>query len=289
MLMNPDKSVVVLGLPGSGKTTFLAALWHIVTERDIETKLKFGGLQAGDGAHLNEIAKQWRSAVVQERTAISGNRLVSMNLVDERTNTFRMTFPDVPGEAYQRMWESRDCEPEVAEGLRAAGVLLFIHSDTIAKPRWVVDEALLAEGMGVEREVERREVSWQPTLAPTQVQLVDILQMLQRSPLNVGVRRVAVMLSAWDKVENEGTRPEEFFGAELPLLEQYLRQPIIGWTVRVYGVSAQGGDYDDGSGLVTQPSAEALRNMETASERIKLVDEDSVGHDLTEPIAWLVT
>ena len=289
MAMSPEQSVVVLGLPGSGKTTFLAALWHIVTERDIETKLKFGGLQAGDGAYLNEIAKQWRRAVVQERTAISGSQLVGMNLLDERSSTFRMTFPDVPGEAYQRMWESRDCEAKVAEGLRATGVLLFIHSDTIVKPRWLVDEALLAEGMGIEREVEDGEVSWQPTLAPTQVQLVDILQMLQRSPFSVGDRRVAVMLSAWDKVEDERVRPEEFFCAELPLLEQYLRQSTNGWTVKVYGVSAQGGDYDDGSEAVTEPSAEALRNLATASERIKLVDEDSVVHDLTEPIAWLVT
>ena len=288
MTMSPEKSVVVLGLPGSGKTTFLAALWHIVTERDIKTKLTFGGLRVGDSAHLNEIAKQWRNAVVQERTATSGSRLVSMNLVDEGTNTFRMTFPDVPGEAYQRMWEARDCEAEVAEGLRAAGVLLFIHADTIIKPRWVVDEARLAEELGIEMEGEGVEVAWRPTLAPTQVQLVDILQLLQRSPLNVGVRRIAVMLSAWDKVEEEGARPEEFLDTELPLLEQYLRQSINGWTVKVYGVSAQGGDYDEGSGAVAQPSADALRNLETASERIKLVDGDSVDHDLTEPIAWLV-
>ena len=96
------------------------------------------------------------------------------------------------------------------------------------------------------------------------------------------------MLSAWDKVEEEGARPKEFLDTELPLLEQYLRQSTNGWTVKVYGVSAQGGDYDEGCGAVAQPSADALRNLETASERIKLVDGDSVDHDLTEPIAWLV-
>ena len=287
--MGPKESVVVLGLPGSGKTTFLAALWHIVTERDINTKLSFAGLQAGDSAHLNEIARRWRNAVVQERTAISGNRLVSMNLVQAGTKTFRMTFPDVPGEAYQRMWEARDCEQEVAEGLQATGVLLFIHSDTIVQPRWVVDEVRLSEAMGVKMAVGGEKVDWQPALAPTQVQLVDILQMLQRRPLHVGSRRVAVMLSAWDKVAKEGAIPEKFLDTRLPLLAQHLRQPSNGWSMKVYGVSAQGGDYDDGSGADGQPSADALRNLETASERIKLVDGDAVGHDLTEPIAWLVT
>jgi type IV secretory pathway ATPase VirB11/archaellum biosynthesis ATPase len=32
-----ERSVVIIGLPESGKTTFLAALWHLITERDVET------------------------------------------------------------------------------------------------------------------------------------------------------------------------------------------------------------------------------------------------------------
>jgi len=30
------QSVVIIGLPESGKTTFLGALWHLVTAREIE-------------------------------------------------------------------------------------------------------------------------------------------------------------------------------------------------------------------------------------------------------------
>lgn len=288
--MNPEKSVVVLGLPGSGKTTFLAALWHIVTGMDINTKLNFGGLTVGDNAYLNNIARRWRDAVVQERTESSGNQWVSMNLVDANDKKFRMTFPDVPGEAYQRMWETRECERETAKGLQAVGVLLFIHSDTIVPPHWVVDEAELSEAMGVEMEPEGEEVDWQPGFAPTQVKLVDILQMLQRGTLDVGPRRVAVMLSAWDKVEGKGINPKAFLDKKLPLLAQHLQQPSNGWTTQIYGVSAQGGDYVSASGEDAQASADALRSLETASERIKLVDDGgSVSHDLTEPIAWLVT
>ena len=288
-MMGSEQSVVVLGLPGSGKTTFLGALWHVVTERDIETRLHFGGLHVGDSAHLNEIARRWRNAEVQARTATSGARSVGMNLVDAGGNRFRLTFPDVPGEAYQRMWEARDCEPEVSQGLRAVGVLLFIHSDTIVPPRWLVDEVHLSEAMGVERVVEDEETDWDPAGAPTQVKLVDILQMLQRSPLHVGARRLAVMLSAWDKVESEGVSPTEFLDTRLPLLAQHLRRSTNSWSTRVYGLSAQGGDYDDGTGATARASADRLRNLETASERIRLVDGESVGRDLTAPIAWLVT
>lgn len=288
--MMPEQSVVVLGLPESGKTTFLAALWHIVTAMDIETKLSFDRLTAGDNVYLNDIARRWRDAVIQERTAFSGNQWVSMNLVDANDKKFRMTFPDVPGEAFQGMWEDRECEQEIAKGLKAVGVLLFIHSDTIVSPHWIVDEAQLSKAMDVEMEVEGGEVDWKPSLAPTQVQLVDILQMLQRGVLSVGPRRVAVMLSAWDKVVEDRTSPNAFLDKKLPFLAQYLHRPSNDWIFKVYGVSAQGGDYVGANGENARASADALRSLETASERIVLVDDGgSVGHDLTEPIAWLVT
>ncbi len=57
-----EGSVVIIGLPSSGKTTFLAALWHLITERDIETRLRFGDLRAGNATHLNVIAARWRDA-----------------------------------------------------------------------------------------------------------------------------------------------------------------------------------------------------------------------------------
>src|SRR5436309_7725049 len=101
----PERSVVIIGLPASGKTTFLAALWHLITARDVETRLRFGTLRVGDLAYLNAIAARWREAKVQDRTAVTGNRIVSMSLINPAEGAVRVTFPDVPGEGYLRMWE----------------------------------------------------------------------------------------------------------------------------------------------------------------------------------------
>ena len=122
-----EASVVIIGLPSSGKTTFLAALWHVVTSREIDTALSFGGLKSGNKNHLNTIARRWREAKEQDRTAVTGNRLVSINLKDDVDNVVNVTFPDVPGESYLRMWEDRDCESEIADILREGNVLLFVH------------------------------------------------------------------------------------------------------------------------------------------------------------------
>ena len=81
-------------------------MWHLITERDIDTVLRFHNLRSGDVAHRNAIAARWREARVQERTAIGGNKLVSMNLLDKSGSAVRVTFPDVAGEAYRRMWRA---------------------------------------------------------------------------------------------------------------------------------------------------------------------------------------
>ena len=283
-----ERSVVIIGLPASGKSTYLAALWHLVTDGDVETTLRFGDLLAGGSGHLNTIATRWRRAMVQERTAVAGNRLVSMNLLDTTNQTVRVTFPDVPGEAYRRMWEDRDCESDIADILRTGEVLLFIHADAIRIPIWTVEEIALSRAVGLEGPDGQAKL-WNPRLAPTQVQLVDLLQLLRMPPLDIGPRRLAVMLSAWDKARDEGLTPEGYLEDKVPLLNQYLRRGADGWDYRIYGLSAQGGDYDKGEADGERSSkAEELRNLDQPSTRIQLVGPLPETHDLTKPLAWLM-
>jgi hypothetical protein len=61
------------------------------------------------------------------------------------------------------------------------------------------------------------------------------------------------------------------------------------WDFRVYGVSAQGGDYDEvKAGAKPTQSAEDLRVLDLPSTRIDLTDGTSKSHDLTVPLAWLM-
>lgn len=282
------RSAVIIGLPTSGKTTFLAAFWHLVTERDVDTMLRFDSLKDGDTSHLNAIAARWREAKEQDRTVHGGIRLVSMSLKDADDGPVRVTFPDVPGEAYQRMWEDRDCEPKIAEVLKDGDVLLFVHADTIRPPSWVADEVALSKAVGLEVP-PGQEVPWHPRLAPTQVQLVDLLQLLRMPPLDVGPRKLAIMLSAWDKAEGEELAPKAYLETKLPLLAQYLRVGADGWNWRAYGLSAQGGDYDPADPeAVLKPEAETLRQLDRPSTRIRLIGDGPETHDLTEPLVWLM-
>lgn len=282
-------SVVVIGLPGSGKTTFLAALWHLIAKREVPTKLRLDSLVRGNQKHLNEIADRWRNAQMQERTALGGNQFISIAVVDESGQRSTITFPDVQGEAYQGIWEDRECEREVADTLVRGNVLLFIHATEIKTPHWVVDIAAQTRALGLPVE-EGVPVPWSPHLAPTQVKAVGLLTLLTERPLDCGPRRLAVMFSAWDKASGEGLSPSEFLRQKLPLLHQYLFTNPNQWDTRVFGVSAQGGDYDEVKvGAQATRSAELLRELDNPSARIELRDATSKSHDLTIPLAWLLS
>jgi len=288
----PHRSVVAVGLPSSGKTTYLAALWHLICDRELTTRLSFHKLQSGDTTYLNAIAKRWRSAKEQERTIISGSRLVSISLKDQSNNPLRVTFPDIEGEIFDQMWEKRECDSKEAEYLQNGGVLLFIHADNIKAPKWVVDMTAMAKELGVEIS-DNGAIPWLPEYAPTQVKIVGLLSLLREAPLDSGPRRLAVMFSAWDKARGEGLVPDEFLKAKLPLLYQYLRQEGDEWEWRTYGVSAQGGEYDkpDPKDPKAPPSAkaESLLALDQPSSRIQLVSEETELHDLTEPLEWLIS
>lgn len=287
-----SSAIVVVGLPGSGKTTFLAALWHLIFGREMPTVLTLDSIAKGNQTHLNAIADRWLRAQEQERTLTNGDATVSLNLLDSEKRPACITFPDVAGEVFSKMWEQRECDPEIAEMLRQGNVVMFIKANRITAPLWILDVTQQAGALGEEGADENEEpIPWSPALAPTQVQLVSLLSLLAELQLTTGRRKLCVMLSAWDKAKDEQLPPSDFLAAKLPLLSQFLLTNRDSWDWRVYGVSAQGGDYDSAKrGSAQKEEAEQLRNLNLASERIILTEDGLVeAHDLTAPLAWLTT
>lgn len=285
--MSGEIHLSIVGLPSSGKTTLLAALWHMVREAGSTTALSFDGLSHGNYEHLNALAKRWRSGKIQQRTQVSGAKDVTMRLKDAAGQKIEVSFPDLPGEDFARMWERRELDKGMLETLAAPALVLLVNGDTIRMPAWVVDRIALAQKLGIAPpKVEPTE--WSPDLAPTQVRIVDLLQMLMSGDLDIGSRRLAVLISAWDKVEGEGLVPAKILESKLPLLDQYLRSGRDPWTWRVWGLSAQGGVYEDPEKNESFAETDRLRELERPSDRIKIVDGDAVISDITKPLEWLI-
>lgn len=286
------KKLLVVGLPRTGKTTFLAALWDVVGSGEVAGSMKLERL-SGDQQHLNDLRDLWADCHEVPRTRTANERVVSMTLRETRTNiTSEIVFSDMSGESFERQWTERVWTPEYEAHVQdAAGVLLFIHPHKVREPALIRDARCLMQriqGVTAQQEKDRgteddkgeQTVPAEPRFAATQVQLVELLQFIdRRRPKKEGFR-VAVVISAWDlvlKVEKRKT-PEAWLAERLPLLEQYLRAHSDEIPFRIYGVSAQGGDIEE--------EAERLRTSHRASDRIIVAHGKEQSPDITAPVRW---
>ena len=53
-----NKKLFIMGAPNAGKSTFLAALWHSVNQKDVRTDLTLDRM-AGNVNYLQGIEKKW--------------------------------------------------------------------------------------------------------------------------------------------------------------------------------------------------------------------------------------
>ncbi|HDR8996994.1 TPA: hypothetical protein QDB01_002923 [Burkholderia vietnamiensis] len=269
----------ILGLPRSGKTTFLAALWHLIDAGEVETKLVLDKL-VGDHAYLNNIVHAWRRCEEVPRTPRAAETNVAIHVHEPATGRkVVLGFPDLSGESFEDQFASRRCKAEYVEGFaRNGGILLFVNADRPQDGMTLVDIGPVVAG-DAEAPVAAEEQVWTPALVPEQVRLVDLLQFLQRPPFVRCERRLALCVSAWDVLGNSTLSPEQWVSRELPFLYQFLKNNPGSFNTRFYGISAQGGD------VKGELRSELAR--QTPSRRIRCVGPDSDDHDLTAPLLWL--
>jgi hypothetical protein len=291
--------LVAIGLPEAGKTTFLAAVWHVTESEEVKGSLRLEKV-SDEATHLNNIRTEWLSFKPVTRTVQGQEQPVSLWFRNEQAVIGEVSFPDLSGEEFRQAWKERHWPTDYDQIIRSAnGLLLFIHPNGVKEPMSIADVQRLADAAcpedvepddnkaivrDSEKVVEATE-EWDALKAPTQVQLVELLQFVrQRTKIEFPIR-LAVIISAWDIVKKEhGDKYSGEYGAQdwlkdrLPYLDQYFRSNPEFLVVRIYGVSAQGGDLN--------ADRAALKGFENASERILIEGSDCAPHDISEPIGW---
>lgn len=294
-----NASFVIMGLPASGKTTFLAALWHLVESGETECRLIMDHYR-GDFTYLNSIADAWRNFQKIPRTSQTGDTDVTIYLRDRITGVRGTAlFPDLAGEVFDLQVEERRCRPEFIEQADAEdGILFFINANVKEDSLSIVEynSRLPPEFRGETPTVGSAgegSISlaltipeWEPKFLPSQVRVVQLLSDLTRPPFTYRTRKLAFLISAWDLVSDQGLTSDEWLARNMPLVHQFLRTNGKSFTHRVYGVSAQGVSLEDNAAVDVAASL-------TPSRRIQIVgdddDDDDGLHDLTAPLVWLMS
>lgn len=269
--MSAERSVVMMGPPASGKTTYLAALWHQLESAEIATAFTANKLQ-NDREYLNQIRERWLEFEPVPRTPRSSDHSTILHLLHVSTKkSFDLSLPHVVGESFVEQWLTRRAPEEFVKQLKNAfGVILFIHSQQVLKGQLITSAV-------ADNTVTHENVEWDPSLTPTQVQLVDSIQSVSSVFDRGYLLRIAIVISAWDEVADR-IAPGSWFERKLPLLDQYLKANSASIASRVYGISAIGGKLSE---------KETLALGSSPSSRVRIHVGSEVLRDLTLPLEFL--
>jgi hypothetical protein len=281
-----NNSCILIGLPQSGKTTFLAALWHVVESGEVVGSIKISS-QPEDREYLNGLRDTWLKCEPLERTKAESMKEITFAAINDTGGALgSFTVPDVSGEMYKMQFESRKISQEFFDlASQATGVVLFVDPDTIKSPVLISSVPLVFRNAGgsPNSSPETGDI-WKHESAPTQVVLVDLLQVLH-SKINRPIK-VSVVISAWDLISNSTDKeinslsPSEWLAKQLPLLDQFLRSNETLFSHSVCGVSAQGSKYEGDN--------RKLHSFTKPSERIRVNFNGQDSNDITIPLKWIL-
>jgi hypothetical protein len=268
-------NVVMLGLPRTGKTTYAVGLHAGAANGAFET-LKIVSTDDPVAA-LNRGFERLAMRMPVERTETEVTEPIGLTVEIEGGETHKLRIPDRSGEALRGALHGRQWHPELLEELEAAeGLILFVSPLTI-RPGIGAEE--VGEMIAPGNEVADEEISWSPSMMPTDAAMVDALQEIGDATGRRSIP-VAVVISAWDMVEAP-KKPQGWLEENVPLLAQYLASDNS-VEVGVFGVSVQGGPFADAGEETIDPGEP------DPWERARCVDAAGRQAELSAPLVWLL-
>ena len=282
----PQKSVVLMGVPAAGKTTFLGALWYALKHAP-STEVHITALPE-DQKYLNLISACWLHGKPLEHTN-QGARVV-LSLSTGSGTGVMLCLPDASGEVYQTQWAKRQWTTEYDKlAHSSSGVAVFVHPDHVRQGALLADVAAAADILGpgavrVGTPGAATNTPWDPLRVPAETVLVDCLQFLLGAPCYRESLKVAIIVSAWDLIQPLGKSPRVWFESELPLLAQFCKANSPCISLRCFGISAQGWKYDD-----EQCTKELLEKNLDPVKRIIALDGDGAPVSIATPVLWLLS
>lgn len=269
--MSEDASdILMLGLPESGKSTYLGALYYLLRKRADE-RLKLAS-DPEERDYLQELENHWLRFLAFERSTHPGVREIELDLRGPETGEIALSIPDVSGESYNHLWEDGIWSASVRElAASADGIMLFLRPAKLKVPE-LIDVSLPPQEDG------SKPVGWEAEMSPTQAIICDLLELIgneRSSP----VESIAVVIAAWDTATDLGIDPPKWLELQVPLLWQWLCAQENPFRFQTFGISAQGGDVDD---------EETRKRLAENPDPLARVLDGPGANGLLDPLLWLL-
>lgn len=235
----------MVGMPGSGKTTFLANICNMLIDGSIDTKLKARVDELPVlNATIEECSEKLLSGQSFERTLTDVAYKVQVNLYNRNGEKYIFEIPDCSGEKYRDLVQDRQIDEDfVIQFKKSDSILFFVNYFNMSRERLikVVNEEQKTEEVSGEDSIEKNREA-------NQSQVVELLQLIIELTKRDKRPKIKIIISAWDVIDRNDEQynvPRDFLTKRLPLLDQYLNCNKGEMDCEIWGISAQGGDFEN--------------------------------------------
>lgn len=279
------KKIFLAGMPGSGKTAYIASTWGMIVEGTIPTKLskKIGNMPE-DYNKLDEISQQLLTYKDLKRTKEDESVKLKLPLCDRYGNDIYLDVPDLAGEIFRDLVKDRRIKKEIVSSLIESDCILFFiyyRNMSVEKRISLPDNNKLEDEQNTLQEETSNLCSTDLNITreANQSEIVELLQaILELLEDNNRVVNIRFVMSAWDMVEKEygvDISPEGFMKQKFPLLYQCIISNSDRINAEIWGVSAIGGDLTDYN--------DVKRLQDEEFNAVKVLSPEGVkSNDLTE-------
>jgi hypothetical protein len=233
--MDEPKSILIIGEPGSAKTTFLAQF--VTIARKAKGSVKFW--KTPENIQPIEFAiKKLRAGEETESTPATDNLIINLPVSIKGTN-LEMVCPDYGGEQINEILNLREVNNHWLDLIsKSSSWILFI------RPQKLEFNFDLSNKTITDQSENLKSVTPPAFKISDQSRIIELVQMMlhvkkvsyQRA---ITAPKLTIALTCWDEV-GEKITPGDFLKKTLPLLNQFLIENWSKGDLNILGVSAQG-------------------------------------------------
>ena len=290
MTASPPLRLCLIGLPATGKTTYIAALWGYLT-----SGLPAGGYRVtefpDDPSYLSQIAAAWAAGKPMPRNSLGATDRIEFTVETPAGAAITLVMPDLPGEVFRNAILRPFIDEDTAEAVTGSDLLLVFVNGEKAKSFAALGDYEVLASDETEADVDSPTIGGDgssgtvaaPVLKDFAVEDLDsdtlnteLLHRLVHLTRDSGLPSLAVVVSAWDAHRASGHTPAEWLAREQPMLSQLIDELGRAVPVGVVGVSAQGANYHDDPDITKK----------LANERPWGCNEAGKETDIAGPLLW---
>ena len=255
---------LIAGLPDAGKSTYIAALAYILEHPSDEQALRIN-VRSSDRGYINKLSEAWLSQETLERTVQGGLNRINFSILDKDSSNFILSIPDIAGEEFKSLIQKRDSVLDDWDS-DCNCLLLFINN--------LPNVHILQEQIG---EISPSSDNTFPEFSVDLISVdIQIVLMVKALLGKFNINKLTVCISAWDELSEDFATPADCLIQRSPILYNFVKYYFP--KAQIFGVSAQGGKYDDNI-------VDELYECTTKNQRAYVVTpEGETKYDITLPL-----